>query len=87
MFGIKIGVLILISHTQYVLSVLTYPPIWLTSNYLQAGSYMIIDSSVSNKATGNSSTPKGSITFGSSFSAPPNLGYGISRYEGNLSLN
>lgn len=55
-------------------------PKWLPSAYMQAGSFLIIDSSISKTTTGSTVTPKGSIVFNRSFSDVPNLGYGISRY-------
>ena len=61
-------------------SVVTYPPIWLTSSYMQAGSFLIINSTATGNTTGSTVTPKGSITFATAFPATPNLGYGIMRY-------
>jgi hypothetical protein len=57
-------------------------PTWTTSNYLQAGSKLIINGNACNCKTGNSSTPTASVTFATAFAEAPHLGYGTSSYEG-----
>jgi hypothetical protein len=60
------------------------PPTWLTSSYVQANSYKLINGDLCNCVTGNSSTPTATMLFATAFTIPPNLGYGISNYQGNL---
>jgi len=67
-------------------SVTVVAPTWITSSYIQAGSKKIINGDTTGTTTGNSSTPTGTLTFTTSFSQIPNLGYGISGYQGNFVL-
>lgn len=61
------------------ISIINVTPTWQASNYLQASSSKIVNY----VKTGNSQTPTGTITFpGTAFSVQPNLGYGVSGYEG-----
>jgi hypothetical protein len=73
---------LLLINLKESISASSYPPTWLTSPYMQAGSFLLINTTTS--PTGNNTTPKGTITFPKSFTSTPNLGYGISRYEGNM---
>ena len=51
---------------------------------MQANSYKLINGDVCNCVTGNSSTPTATMLFVTAFTIPPNLGYGISNYQGNV---
>lgn len=75
------SILITLSLVTYVYSQVA--PTWTTSNYLQAGSKLIINGYACNCRTGNSSTPTASVTFATAFAQAPNLGYGTSSYEGS----
>lgn len=66
--------------THFVFSINTYTPTWITSNYIQADANRVIN----NVKTGNSSTPSAMIPFTFAFAVVPNLGYGISNYQGIL---
>lgn len=57
-------------------------PTWLTSNYIQADSRKVIDDSITHNITGNTSHPNATLTFANAFTVVPNLGYGISNYQG-----
>ncbi len=61
---------------------MTVPPTWVTSSYVQANSQRVIDGDICNCKTGNSQTPTATMTFVTAFGAIPNLGYGISNYQG-----
>lgn len=63
-------------------SVVTVAPTWITSNYLQADTKKVIDGDALGNTTGNSSTPNATFTFPNAFTQIPNLGYGISGYQG-----
>lgn len=55
-------------------------PTWVTSPFVKADWKKIISTK-----TGNTSTPTGSLTFSApAFTAIPNLGYGISNYDGTI---
>lgn len=57
-------------------------PTWITSSFVQAESKKIINGDVTGTATGNSSSPTSTMTFLTPFPTVPNLGYGISGYQG-----
>jgi hypothetical protein len=63
------------------------PPTWQTSSYVQAGSFKVVDYVTCSCSVGNTSTPTASTSFTTAFGAPPNLGYGVSGYEGNYYIN
>jgi hypothetical protein len=63
---------------------ITVAPTWVTSQYVQADSYKIIDGDLCSCTTGNSSTPTATMIFTNAFSSLPHLAYGISRYEGKM---
>jgi hypothetical protein len=54
-------------------------PLWLTSNYMRAGSRNVISS-----ATGNAVDPIFTFTFSSPLPGVPNLAYGIGKYQGMI---
>lgn len=56
---------------------LTYPPIWMTSPYVQASSKTVF-SSYTTSGTIYTTT----FTFGSAFSGLPKIGYGFKAYKG-----
>lgn len=60
----------------------TFVPTWVTSPYVQADSKKLIDGDVTGNTVGNNTTPTASIPFTTAFTAVPNLGYGISNYQG-----
>lgn len=60
-------------------SIVQYPPLWVTSNYIRAGNQNLF-----NVLTGSGVLNTYSFTFSSNLSGVPNLGYGIKAYEGNL---
>ena len=63
-------------------SLFTVPPTWITSSYVQADSARVINGDACNCTTGNNATPTGTLNFPTAFTAIPNLGYGISNYQG-----
>lgn len=67
---------------QSVFAVTTYPPTWITSSYLQAASKRVYDGDATGTTVGNTQTPTATIPFPTAFAAIPNLGYGISNYQG-----
>lgn len=67
-------------------SIIQVAPTWITSNYLQADSKKVINGDVTGTTVGNASTPTATIPFTTAFGAVPNLGYGISNYQGNDNL-
>lgn len=72
---------LLVTLAQLLLSIsaLQVAPTWLTSNYVKAGSYDFIN----NVKTASGTTLTATITFpGTAFTVPPNIGYGIQKYEG-----
>jgi hypothetical protein len=77
---------LLFNELQPSISTISYPPNWVTSPYMQAGSFLLINTTGSANPVGNNTTPKGTINFNRSFTSVPNLGYGISRYEGTLTM-
>lgn len=65
-----------------ILSQTTYPPIWVTNNYVRADNNLVIGN-----LTGNSSRPNHTFIFSSGFTTGiPNLGYGIKAYQGKFFL-
>jgi hypothetical protein len=70
--------------TCLVSSLAQVAPTWITSSYVQAASYKIINGDACGCKTNNASTPTASITFATSFPAIPNLGFGISNYQGTF---
>lgn len=60
-----------------------YSPIWLTNSYVIADSKKVINGDLCSCTTGNSSTPTATMTFTTAFSTAPNLGYGVSSYQGS----
>ena len=77
----KLMNLILVYSIIFVRSI-TVVPTWVTSPYVQANSQRVIDGDICNCKTGNSSTPTATMTFVTAFTLIPNLGYGISNYQG-----
>lgn len=61
-------------------------PTWITSPYIQAASKKIIDGDLCTCKTGNTSTPTATMTFTTAFSAPPNLGFGVTNYQSRHEL-
>lgn len=61
-------------------------PTWITSSYVQAASKKVIDGVACSCKTGNTSTPTATLTFVTAFSAVPNLGYGITNYQGKYEV-
>ena len=57
----------------------TVPPVWITSDYFQAGNADVINDP---STVGAGSRPNHTFTFNTAFSATPSLGYGIKNYEG-----
>ena len=57
-------------------------PTWVTSSYVQANSQKVINGDLCNCTTGNTQTPTATMTFVTAFTLIPNLGYGISNYQG-----
>ena len=57
----------------------TVAPVWVTSDYFQAGNHDVINDP---STVGSGSRPNHTFTFATSFSATPSLGYGIKHYEG-----
>lgn len=58
-------------------------PTWLTSTFLKSESWKLIDGDSLGRTVGPTETPTATMTFsGTPFTAVPNLGYGISKYEG-----
>jgi hypothetical protein len=82
------------THTAFLLYILMYflslqevisvsvAPVWITSSYVQAASRRVINGDICSCTTGNSSTPTATMTFTTAFTIIPNLGYGISNYQG-----
>jgi hypothetical protein len=58
------------------------PPTWLTSSYVQADSKKVINGDLCRCTTGNTSTPTATMPFTTAFTNIPNLGYGVSNYQG-----
>lgn len=58
------------------------PPTWITSSYIDANSNRVINNAQTNNS--KSPTPSATMTFGISFTTAPNLGYGLSNYQGTL---
>lgn len=59
-----------------------FAPNWVTSNFIQTGFKKVIDGDSCSCKTGNSSTPTATLTFTTPFTVLPNLGYGITSYQG-----
>lgn len=68
-------------------SVIQVAPTWVTSSYLQANSKKVINGDATGTTTGNSSTPTATVPFTAAFPSVPNLGYGISNYQGTPFLD
>lgn len=77
-----VQVIISCSFLFSVFSVVTYSPSWVTSQYVQAASKKVIDGDTCSCVTGNSSTPTSTFPFPNAFPSTPNLGYGMSNYQG-----
>lgn len=74
------NILIILGLIYQIGCIVNVAPSWKTSNYIQAASHKVINYVM----TGSGTTPKATIPFpNGSFSAIPNLGYGVSGYEGN----
>lgn len=76
--------LILSAVLQSTTSVIQVAPTWITSSYVQASAKRIIDGDVTGVKTGNTATPTATVPFITAFAAVPNLGYGISNYQGSI---
>ncbi len=57
-------------------------PNWVTSSYVQADSQKIINGDICSCTTDSSLTPTATMNFATAFTLIPNLGYGISNYQG-----
>ena len=57
----------------------SYPPIWVSSNYIRAGNQDLFTT-----LTGSGVINSFNFIFSSSLSGVPHLGYGIKAYQGNL---
>jgi hypothetical protein len=57
-------------------------PVWITSSYVQADSRRVINGDICSCTTGNTATPTATMTFTTAFTVVPNIGYGISNYQG-----
>jgi hypothetical protein len=55
------------------------PPTWITSNYILAASNKVINSQTNNSKT---PVPSATMPLTTAFTAVPNLGYGLSGYQG-----
>mgnify|MGYP000992947022 CR=1 FL=1 len=62
----------------YSLKAITVAPTWVTSNYVKASSYLIINGTIK---VGSTQTPTATMTFSSAFSSVPHIAYGICHYE------
>jgi hypothetical protein len=80
--AIYYGFLVLILM-KFTVSIIQVAPTWVTSSYLQANSKKVINSDITGTTTGNTQTPTATIPFVTAFTVVPNLGYGISNYQGN----
>ena len=69
---------ILMFNVEVSQSYQTNPPIWVTSDFFQAGNRNIID-----ELTTSDETPVYTFNFDSNFTDIPLLGYGFKDYEGN----
>ena len=78
---------ILISFFFFFVASGQFAPNWLTSNYLQTGFKKVIDGDLCGCKTGSTSTPTSTLTFTTAFTVLPNLGYGMTSYQGNLFFN
>jgi hypothetical protein len=67
-----------------ITSVVVVAPTWITSPYVQADSKRIINGDLCSCTTGSTTTPvpTGTLLFTTAFPSIPNLGYGISNYQG-----
>ena len=62
-------------------------PTWLTSSFLKSGSNKLIDGDERRRTVGPGDRQTANVTFpGTAFTRVPNLGYGISKYEGDLNV-
>lgn len=62
-------------------------PTWLTSSFLKSGSNKLIDGDARGGTVGPNDRQTANVTFpGTAFTRVPNLGYGISKYEGDLNV-
>lgn len=77
-------VILICSFIKVISSLLTVPPTWVTSPYVQADHRRVINGDACNSKTGNNTTPTGTLAFPTAFASIPNLGYGISNYQGNF---
>jgi hypothetical protein len=78
----KLGTLLILIEVILKISESAAPvaPVWITSTFVQAASNKVIN----NVLTGNSATPTATMNFAPAFSAPPNLGYGVTNYQGKI---
>jgi hypothetical protein len=73
---------ILVYTLIYFVRSITVAPSWVTSPYVQADSQKIINGDICSCVTDSSSTPIATMNFVNAFTLIPNLGYGISNYQG-----
>ena len=66
---------------EQAISAPTNAPVWVTSEYIQAKNYDLI-----NTLTDSSATPQHNFTFDKAFSGRPLIGYGLKGYEGTQLL-
>lgn len=74
---------VFLSCVQWIRSA-SVAPTWITSTYVQANSNKVINGG----PVGSSASPVPSATmnFATAFTAAPNLGYGVSGYEGTIKI-
>lgn len=76
------AVILFVFGQLYMTISMTYPPVWITNNYVRAGNSYVIST-----LTGNNQTPTYTFPFSSPFTTGiPNLGYGIKAYQGKFHL-
>lgn len=78
----KYNIHILICFFLVVLASGQFAPNWITSNYIQTGFKKVIDGDLCGCKTGRTSTPTSTLTFTTAFNVLPNLGYGMTSYQG-----
>lgn len=72
----------IISLLLVAMSFAQVAPTWITSSYVQAASKRVIDGDACSCKTNNLTTPTATMTFVTAFPAVPNLGFGITNYQG-----
>lgn len=75
LFNSMIALLATIANSAQV----SYPPVWVSSNYIRAGNQDLFTT-----LTGSGVINSFNFIFSSNLSGIPHLGYGIKAYQGNL---